>query len=299
MIKRVDGHPDRAAPVGVAAEHSGVGFGGQVGHPVVLAADTEQVRMALVVPRQGADAMSTEEFPLIEHRREHPAQLVFVQDRCEQAAADPALRRVLNEPRQLRTGVEKAAQTCRQVRVPGDHRPLEYRDGAEREETNHRAYFQPLRASARPPQHVVEEAVLLVPHADVLAGVNHRRRDPEVVFDELDAHVGVRRPLERQFPAYFEHVLAEERHPGGTVGLFQVAAGRQRGAAIEHADVVEAEEAAFEHVVPRAILPVHPPGEIEQELVEDALEPFDIAVAPARFVQSVGKDRSPTRAPAD
>ena len=39
---------------------------------------------------------------------------------------------------------------------------------------------------------------------------------------------------------------------------------------VERADVVEAEEAALEHVVALGVLAVHPPGEVEQQLVEDA-----------------------------
>jgi hypothetical protein len=44
------------------------------------------------------------------------------------------------------------------------------------------------------------------------------------------------------------------------------------GSGWERSDVVQAEEAAFENVHPFGILAVHPPGEIQQELVEDALE---------------------------
>ena len=47
-----------------------------------------------------------------------------------------------------------------------------------------------------------------------------------------------------------QHVLAVERHPRGAVGLLERAAGRQRRAAIEDADVVEAEKAAVEDVSP-------------------------------------------------
>jgi hypothetical protein len=46
-----------------------------------------------------------------------------------------------------------------------------------------------------------------------------------------------------------DHVLTEECHPGRAVGLLQVAAGRQRRAPVEHADVVEPQESALERVV--------------------------------------------------
>ena len=77
--------------------------------------------------------------------------------------------------------------------------------------------------------------------------------------------------MHRQLDGDLEHVLAEERHPGRAVGLLEVAAGRQRRAAIEDADVVEPEEAALEDVVAGAILAIDPPGEVEQQLVEGAL----------------------------
>jgi hypothetical protein len=66
-----------------------------------------------------------------------------------------------------------------------------------------------------------------------------------------------------------------ERHPGGAVGLVEVPAGRQRRAAIEHADVVEAEKAALEHVRAEAIFPIHPPGEIQQQFVEQFAHSID------------------------
>ena len=49
--------------------------------------------------------------------------------------------------------------------------------------------------------------------------------------------------------------------------------------AIEDADVVEAEEAALEDVVALGVLAVDPPGEVEQQLLEDALEEDAVARA--------------------
>ena len=76
----------------------------------------------------------------------------------------------------------------------------------------------------------------------------HRRRDPEEVLVELERQVLVGRIVQRQLDGHLQHVLAEEGHPGGAVGLLQVAAGRQRRAAVEDADVVQAQEAALEDV---------------------------------------------------
>ena len=97
----------------------------------------------------------------------------------------------------------------------------------------------------------------------------------------------------RQLDGDLEHVLAEERHPGRAVGLLEVAAGRQRRAAVEDADVVEAEEPALEHVVAVPVLAVHPPGEVEEQLVERLLEPLDVAAALLQLVEAVGEDGGP------
>ena len=53
--------------------------------------------------------------------------------------------------------------------------------------------------------------------------------------------------------------------------------GGERRAAVEHADVVQAEEAALEDVAPFGVLAVHPPGEVEQQLVEDPLQEREVA----------------------
>ena len=47
--------------------------------------------------------------------------------------------------------------------------------GAEGEQANHRTDFESLRASVGKAQHVVEKAVLLVPHAGVAPGVDRGR----------------------------------------------------------------------------------------------------------------------------
>ena len=51
----------------------------------------------------------------------------------------------------------------------------------------------------------------------------------------------------------------------------------QPGRAVERADVVEAEEAAFEDVVAFGVLAVDPPREVDQQLLEDALEERAVA----------------------
>ena len=45
------------------------------------------------------------------------------------------------------------------------------------------------------------------------------------------------------------------------------------------ADVVEPEEAAAEEVVAVGVLPVEPPGEVQQQLLEDPLEEVEVGAA--------------------
>jgi hypothetical protein len=60
--------------------------------------------------------------------------------------------------------------------------------------------------------------------------------------------------------------VAEEDHPGGAVGLFQVAPSGERGAAVKDPDIVQAQEAPFEDIPAGPVLAVQPPGEIQQSL---------------------------------
>ena len=71
-------------------------------------------------------------------------------------------------------------------------------------------------------------------------------------------------------------------------------------AAVEDADVVEAEEAALEDVAALRVLAVDPPGEVQHQLVEHALEERrDRRRRRAACDRSGTRATSPTRAPAD
>ena len=58
-----------------------------------------------------------------------------------------------------------------------------------------------------------------------------------------------------------------------------MAAVGERGAAIEDADVIEAEESAFENIFASGIFPIHPPGESDQQFVEDCFQKCAVAFA--------------------
>ncbi len=66
-----------------------------------------------------------------------------------------------------------------------------------------------------------------------------------------------------------------------------MAAGREGGRAVEDADVVQAEETALEDVLPLQVLAVDPPGEVQQELLEHALEEDAVAGPPDALLDLV------------
>ena len=111
----------------------------------------------------------------------------------------------------------------------------------------------------------------------------HRVGDPHVVLDELEGDVLVGRVMFGQDHRDLEHALAIERHPRGAVRLLERSPGRQRRAAIEDADVVEAEEAAGEDVPAGGILAVDPPVEVQHQALERSLEEAHVGAAQRPF----------------
>ncbi len=195
-----------------------------------------------------------EELVLVEHAREHAAQLVLVDDRQHASLGDAGLvrqMRVRHEfrvPRHEEPRIDReTAAACCMVSC------LEHGRRGQRQQPDHRAHLQARGAAVGQAQHVVEEAVFLVPHLVLaLADAVHRGGDPQRsarrTSSDISSYSG---SFSGQLERDLEHVLAEERHPGRAVGLLQVAARGQRRAAVEHADVVEPEEAALEHVARR------------------------------------------------
>ncbi len=114
---------------------------------------------------------------------------------------------------------------------------------------------------------VVVETVDVVPQT-VAADLVHRVADADEMLEELAGDVFVRVVLLRELDGDAEHRHAIERHPRGAVRLQELRAAGQRSRAVEDPDVVEPEESAGEQVVPVGVLAVHPPGEVQQELVE-------------------------------
>src|SRR5207302_631462 len=89
------------------------------------------------------------------------------------------------------------------------------------------------------------------------------------------------------------HVEAKHSHPARAIALLEMAAVRQWRAPIEDADIIEAEEAALENIFPLGIFPVHPPGEGDEELVENGFQEITIAFAGLLLLDFVDAPRGP------
>ena len=164
---------------------------------------------------------------------------------------------------------------------------LQHLDCEERDQPHHGADPERCDAPVREVQLVIVELVLLVPQPDLGPGdVGHRLGDEEEVLEELGGDVLVDMVVHRQLEGDLHQVEQVHRHPGGAVGLVDVAASGQRGGAVEDLDIVEAQEATLEDVAAGGVLAVHPPGEVQHQLVEDALQKVAVALPPRRSLSS-------------
>src|SRR5208282_6773341 len=122
----------------------------------------------------------------------------------------------------------------------------------------------------------------------------HCRRNVKEVLEELDDHVLGSVVVGEEFNCQLRHVLAEQCHPCRTVRLLQGASGGQRCAPIENPDVVEAEETTFENILPKPVLAIHPPGEVQQKLFESPLEESGIGFATQSLLSAMEKQSRPS-----
>ena len=174
---------------------------------------------------------------------------------------------------------------------------LDHRGRAQRQQPHQRSHLQAHRLAVGKPQQIIEEAVLLIPHLVVmLAEAVHGIGDPHEMLDELEGDLLVHRVVFAQDQGHLQHVLAVERHPGGAVRLLQRAARGQLRAAVEDADVVEAQKAAGEDVAPRWILAVDPPVEVQHQSLKRAFQesqvrPAQLPLIPVQVERGPGVHR--------
>ena len=216
-----------------------------------------------------SDAAGAQEFVLVKHLRKDPAQPIRIDHSQDSSVLNAVMTRTggVHSPHKLGNPAQANQHLSQRLRYALPLPLLDHRGGAQGKKPHHRAHLEPLGTAVGEAEQVVVEAVLLVPHA-VLSGPVHSCGDIVEMLSELQDHFLVRGIESGEFHGEFQHVLAEERHPRRAVRLLQVATGGERGAAVKDADVVEAEEAPFEDVLDEAVLTVHPPGEVQQQLVE-------------------------------
>ena len=186
-----------------------------------------------------SNAVRRKELALVQHILQDLAELILGRN-GKQAALTHArrphaghiadeVRPIVDEP--LQPPFE-ARQPLQQLRLQGFH-------GEQRNQPDHGTNLHWKMRAVRQPQHVVEEAVLLVPQSRaILAAMAHRMRDVDEVLPEFARHVFVGPVFLGQLERNGQEIERVHGHPARAVGLFDVATGGQRGAPIEHADVV-------------------------------------------------------------
>src|SRR5215469_4729432 len=120
-----------------------------------------------------------------------------------------------------------------------------------------------------------------------MAQVVDRIRDVQEVLPELTGDILVSRIVLCKLQCDRHQVQAIHAHPAGAVGLLDVASSRQRSASVKDSDVIKAEEPALKHISAVGIFAIDPPVEVEQQLVENALEKLHVSDAFALLIDFV------------
>ena len=115
------------------------------------------------------------------------------------------------------------------------------------------------------------------------------------MLEELGRDVFVNRILARQLEGGSHHRQAKHSHPTRAVALLEAGAVGKRRAPVKDADVIEPEETAFENIAAAGVFPIHPPGEIYQQLVEDRFKKGAVAFAAWRAARSCKRAKPPSR----
>ena len=259
--------------------------------------------MLAVAARERAQAVRRQELVLVEHARAGCARSAVAVDdreaggrvRARPTARDDAASRELGP---VAPGTSRSR--AREVAAAGSSSV-----GVERARRRAAGSGRPssARAAARASpsaqvQHVVVEAVLVVPQARRVrrsSRVRRCRRSARRTWSRRPRRRGRARPARARSRSMFRQYIAIQR---GAVGLLEVPPSGSGALRSNDADVVEAEEAALEDVVALGVLAVDPPGEVEQQLVEDALEEVAVAVPVRCRVDLDTRAAPPRRAPA-
>src|SRR5215471_12507615 len=102
----VEWEPNRAAPVGVSAEHCTIRFAGHIANSVLVAMHLENVRMISVIAGQGSNPVRAEEFVFVEQLFKNTFQSYRIHKRENAAIGDAEMVRARGMHRFLERGKE-------------------------------------------------------------------------------------------------------------------------------------------------------------------------------------------------
>src|SRR3569832_1144205 len=194
--------------------------------------------------REAAYSVRREEFGRIEYAFEYASHLRGIDEALYIGRLAAALHGITAETRELRAVVEEPAQVLLERWEGREPVFLQSFHGEQRNQPHQRAHAELGVAAVALAQHVVKETVLFVPQLVIaVAHVLHGGADVDEVLEELGGEALVTLVLKRELERDAHHVQRIHRHPPGGVALLEHGAARQRLAAVEHGDVVEAENA--------------------------------------------------------
>src|SRR5271156_5983601 len=158
-----------------------------------------------------------------------------------------------------------------------------------------RTHAKFMKLAARKAENVVEEPFFFIPQLVIApAHLFHGCADADEMLEELGSQAFVHRAILGKLESDAHHVQAEKSHPSGGVRLLENGAGGKFFAAVNNGDVVESEKAAFENIQSLAIDLVHPPGEIDQQLMKTLFQEFLIRNAGTFFFHLVNAPAGPS-----
>src|SRR6185369_8317203 len=143
-------------------------------------------------------------------------------------------------------------------------------------------------------QHIVIEAVALIPKLGTVASeVVHCIGDINKVFEKLAGYILINFVFTGKLKCDAKHIQGVHRHPARAVRLFQMSARGKLSISVKNTDIVETEEPTLEYIIPFVILAVHPPCEIEEQLVKDFLQKIPVGNSTAFCLYSIDTQCGP------
>ena len=193
---------------------------------MLVTVDLKLIRVIVVKPGDGANAIRRKELILVQHEFQDVAELILSRDGKQPAlthAGRSHARHIFNE---VRSVLQEPVQAPLEARQPFQQRRLQCLHGEQRDQSYHGTDLHRKMRAVWQPQYVVEETIFFVPqpHA-VEAAMAHGMRDVDEVLPELAGHVFVGWVFRSQLQRNRQQVQRVHGHPACAVGLFDITAG--------------------------------------------------------------------------